>query len=239
MWRLSCCIIILSILTGCRKDCIEGEGPIISENLFAPYFDEVELRGSFDVFIEQDDDFEVRAVGHRNIVDRVQLDETDDRLSIGLESDCFRDFDLTIYISMPEIRGVHLEGSGDIRLDDFIENDGPLSLEIDGSGDIRLESVEGTEFVRVDIDGSGDVRGSEDFPELIDLEVDIDGSGDYYGFDIIAEHAWVEIDGSGDCRLHVTETLDVEIDGSGDVFFRGNPVIISDISGSGDIIDAN
>ena len=81
--------------------------------------------------------------------------------------------------------------------------------------------MKGTEFLRVDIDGSGDVRGSEDFPELIDLEVDIDGSGDYYGFDIIAEHAWVEIDGSGD------------------VFFRGNPVIISDISGSGDIIDAN
>lgn len=239
MWRLSCCIIIASILTGCTKDCIEGEGPIISENLFASYFDEVELRGSFDVFIEQDDDFEVRAVGHRNIVERVQLDESDNKLSIGLESDCYRDFDLTIYISMPEVRGVHLEGSGDIRLDDFIENDGPLVLEIDGSGDIHLESVEGTELLQVDIDGSGDIRATENFPDLVYLEVETDGSGDYYGFDIIAQHAWVEIDGSGDCRLHVIETLDVEIDGSGDVYYRGDPVITSEIQGSGDIIDAN
>jgi hypothetical protein len=209
-----------------------------SEVLFAPAFDGIRAKGSFNVFIEHGENQEVRAVGHPNIINRLQLDLVGDILNIDLESDCYRDFELAIYITTPSIETVLLDGSGDIDIS-TMENDSNLNLEINGSGSIDFNEFTGVTNLNVSIDGSGTIRGFADFPDLTNLHVDIEGSGDYRGFDVITENCVVHIEGSGDCRVHVTENLDVNIAGSGNVYYKGNPVITTDISGSGDIINSN
>ncbi len=227
------------LLSSCDKnDCIPGEGPVISETLFAPDFDGVRVNGNLDVFIEHGDTQEVTAIGHPNIIDRLRLDEVGDILIIELENDCYRDYELAIYITTPNIERVELDGSGMVDIAPM-ENETDLSLELNGSGDIQFQSFTGVVNLSVEIDGSGTVRGFDAFPDLVNLDIDIEGSGDYRGFDVITENCIVDISGSGDCRVHVLENLDVTINGSGDVFYRGYPNINSTINGSGDIIDAN
>jgi hypothetical protein len=232
-------VLSLSVLTSCDKeDCIRGEGSVISETLYAPDFEGIRVNGSLDVFIEHGETQEVIAIGHPNIIDRVRLDEIGDILIIELESDCYRDYELAIYITTPNLERVELDGSGMVDIGPM-ENETDLSLELNGSGDIQFQSFTGVSNLIVEIDGSGTVRGFDDFPDLVNLDIDIEGSGDYRGFDVITENCIVDISGSGDCRVHVLENLDVTINGSGDVFYRGFPNISSTINGSGDIINAN
>jgi hypothetical protein len=69
---------------------------------------------------------------------------------------------------------------------------------------------------------------------------------DYYGFAaFFAQVAkkrgedgaeWVVWNrGSGDVRVHATESLQVDIAGSGDVRYRGEPKVSKKVAGSGDV----
>jgi hypothetical protein len=50
-----------------------------------------------------------------------------------------------------------------------------------------------------------------------------------------ARDVGIRISGSGDAKVHATETLQVTIAGSGDVRYRGQPKVTKKISGSGDV----
>lgn len=227
------------ILSSCAKeDCVEGTGPVGTEVLYTASFEGIRSEASIDIFIENGDTQEVRAVGHANIIDRLQLDVMGDILHIDLQSDCYRDYELALYITTPNIEKVYLDGSGSIDIDPM-ENESDLLIDIQGSGQVTMDAISGVQNLDVRIDGSGTVRAFDDFPDLVNLNIDIEGSGDYRGFDLITENCEVSIDGSGDCRVHVTENLDVNIQGSGDVYYRGTPNISSNISGSGDLVNAN
>ncbi|NND95229.1 MAG: DUF2807 domain-containing protein [Flavobacteriales bacterium] len=238
-FKLLTVLIVIATLSSCDKeDCIEGNGPVVAQELYAPDFDAVKAEGSLDIFIEDGDEQVVEAVGHSNIIDYLLVDEIGGTLHIELENDCYRDYELAIYISTPSIERVELDGSGNIDIAPM-EMDNDLELEIDGSGDIDFNSLEGVQNLQVEIDGSGTVRGHDSWDDLINLEIDIEGSGDYRGFDVMTENCEISISGSGDCRVFVTDNLDIIINGSGDVYYKGNPNIFSSISGSGDVIDAN
>jgi hypothetical protein len=231
---------ILTSMSSCRKDdgCTKGSGTITSEILYSPEFTGVKASGSFDIVIQQGEEHKIEAIGHPNIIDRIQTDVSGDLLTIDLESGCFRDFELAMHITLPSIDRLLLDGSGNINVL-AMENDSDLEIDLRGSGDITLYEMELTQNLFVRIDGSGEVKTYAAFPDLINLEIDIEGSGDYRGFDTESENCTVSINGSGDVRTHANSTLDVEINGSGNVHYRGAPAITVDISGSGDLIDAN
>jgi hypothetical protein len=239
MLKYSLLFALLVLLVSCDKDdCIKGSGSVVSESLFAPSFDAIKVKGSMDVFIEDGPDQEVVAVGHPNIIDHLIIDEIGGTLIIDLENDCYRDYELAIYITTPFIERIELDGSGDIEIDSF-EMDNDLELEIEGSGNIDFNGLAGVDNLEVQIEGSGTVRGHSSWAELTNLYISIEGSGDYRGFDVLTENCDIDITGSGDCRVFVSENLNVDISGSGNVYYKGNPVITSSIQGSGSVIDSN
>jgi len=237
---LFCLAFCLMIMSSCNRDknCVEGQGSIQSEILYTGSFTGVKAKGSMDIRIEEGDEFEVRAIGHPNIIDRLMTDVDDDILEIDLQNDCYKDYELGIEITMPMVEKLILDGSGSINVL-AMENESDLTVELKGSGDIDLHSMEGTMNLDVSIDGSGQVDAHGPFSSLLNLDVEIAGSGDYKGFGVAAQNCLVTIDGSGDCRLTAIENLDVLIQGSGDVHYKGNPDIDFTSSGSGSLINAN
>jgi len=213
-------------------NCEQGEGPEVERVLDLPDFTGVKLSCEAKVFITQGDVFEVVAVGEDNIIDELELDVQDDTWNIEFDH-CVNDYDLEIYITMPDIEYLGVSGSGEIRGDNFftVQN---IVLRVSGSGGICLglyaEDVDGK------ISGSGQVEleGEAEY-----LDFDISGSGDLEAFNMPVEKADISISGSGDASVHVLEVLDVRISGSGDVYYKGHPVLNTHISGSGDVIDAN
>lgn len=213
-------------------DCESGDGPIVEEVLSISEFTGVDLKCAADVYITQGPDFEVLAIGEQNIIDELETDVRNDVWDIEFDH-CVKNYDLDIYITMPEIDYLEISGSGEIVGETFFETQ-DITLRISGSGEMCLGLI--AEEIDGRISGSGDVELEGEAEEL---DFKISGSGDLGAFQLIVEEADISIPGSGDAAVHVLEFLKVRISGSGDVFFKGFPELDVDISGSGDVVDAN
>ena len=213
-------------------NCESGTGPVVDVAPDLPNFTGVRLEADARVFITQGDNFEVMARGEENIIERLQLNVQNDTWTIGF-SQCVKNYDLEIYITMPVIDLLSISGSGEITGETFFDTE-DIVLRISGSGKMCLglysETIDGK------ISGSGEVEleGDAEF-----LDFGISGSGDLKAFGLIAGKADINISGSGDAAVHVLDVLDVSISGSGNVYYKGSPILNVTISGSGDVIDAN
>ncbi|MCB0638253.1 MAG: DUF2807 domain-containing protein [Lewinella sp.] len=227
-------------LTGCWIDddtdvfgCVNGAGPIVSEVITLPSFDAIIVDMAADVFLTQGDEQSVTIEAKANIIDEIER-----RVSGGvwrIDTDrCVRDADqVTIYITVPDLRMVKISGSGDVVGENTFEV-GDMELNISGSGDIDLGLI--ADDVDAKISGSGNIMldGQAD-----ELHINISGSGEVRAFDLPVRESSVIISGSGDAEVTVEESLTIRISGSGDVFYRGNPTLDISVSGSGDVIDDN
>ena len=230
---LSGCVIDVSDDDGIFGRCVDGEGPLVSEELVIDRIVGIDLSVPAKVYIEQGEQQSITVEGKQNIIDRIELD-VQSRIWEIETSRCVRDIDqLTFFITLPDIQYLKISGSGEIVSEDFLVTD-DLELYISGSGDIDL----GVEADDIDskISGSGRIRleGVAD-----DTKFEVSGSGDYETFGLECSTSYLEIRGSGDAEVTVLNELDVRITGSGDVFYKGTPALNVQITGSGDVINAN
>lgn len=118
---------------------------------------------------------------------------------------------VTMYVTMPNISGLAIGGSGSIVVKDEFNEMGDLDLSIGGSGDIEIAGK--AKNVKVSIAGSGDVKASG-----------LSGS-----------NCDVSIAGSGNAKVGEMQALEVSIAGSGDVGYKGEPKLTKSIAGSGNV----
>jgi len=86
--------------------------------------------------------------------------------------------------------------------------------------------------------GSGNIHITQ-FNNQPELEISLYGSGSFMGYPMQVADCRIQIEGSGECEVNVTETLDAAIKGSGNIYYRGHPRITTDIKGSGTLISSN
>jgi hypothetical protein len=192
-----------------------------------------------EVIISQGAIREVIAVGDANVVDHIDTDVSNGEWIIDFDHGCYDNYDLTIYITVPELNEIALSGSGHITVNDFDNQGEDLELRLSGSGTISLNNFIGTENLSVNISGSGTITNSGTMSTLRDQHIKISGSGSYRGFNHPSDYCSINIPGSGNCEVQVQQTLDVKISGSGNVYYKGYPTVTSDITGSGSVVDAN
>lgn len=236
---LSLFALLAFTFTSCDLDdindlCEKGEGETVSRTLELESFHSIVVDVSADVFLQQGDVQSITVEGQENIIDLLELDVRNETWEIDFNKNCVRqDQDLKIFITIPDIQRLEIDGSGNLTGENLFVLDN-LNLLIDGSGDLDV-AVEAEE-VTARIEGSGDIllEGSTDIARYI-----IRGSGDIRAFDMQAISADVEIRGSGEVEVSVSDFLKVDIDGSGDVYYKGDPEIDLRVDGSGELKDAN
>jgi hypothetical protein len=137
-----------------------------------------------------------------------------------------------IKVTMPEFRGLHIQGSGDADIAGF-KDQGKVELRISGSGDVKFAGTCGGLDVR--IEGSGDVLLAEG--QAGSLHGGIQGSGNLKSRDFKAKNVSVGIDGSGDADIQVAGgALNLAVNGSGDIRWTGEASTVSTAThGSGSI----
>lgn len=213
--------------------CIDGNGPVVTQDINLADFSGVDLQMAADVFITQGSVQEVHIEGKQNIIDHIKRSVNGGVWEIETDH-CVRDIgDMKIFITIPDITSLRISGSGRIVGQNTFAV-GDIDLNISGSGDIDL-GLEADD-VTGKISGSGAIilEGTGD-----ELDMKISGSGDLNAFDMEFRNAFLEITGSGDADVRVTDNLTVKITGSGDVFYKGNPVLDVTITGSGRVVNAN
>lgn len=227
-------------LTSCQDGwfCIKGEGEIITETLSLDDFSGIEVSHATDVVISQGPVQIVEAEGHGNIIDRLKTNVVNGFWDIDLEKGTYCTYDLTIYITVPDINKIYISGAGDVLLNDF-EDQQELELKISGAGKIEMNKFEGATDLDATISGSGKIVGNGAFTDLENLNIKISGSGKYDAYPVITKDCYVHISGAGNCYVHALENLEAKISGAGSVYYKGNPLISTDISGAGNVVNKN
>jgi len=137
-----------------------------------------------------------------------------------------------IHVTMPEFRGVHIQGSGDADIAGFKDSE-KVDLHISGSGDVKFAGSAGG--IAVSIEGSGDVVLAQG--QAGSLQAQIQGSGNLKAADFKAKNVSVAIEGSGDADIRVAGgALKLSVNGSGDIRWTGDASAVSAAThGSGTI----
>lgn len=211
-------------------DCVKGNGKVTTELRPVGAFTGVQVKGSTDVVLRQDDRVSVEVEAEENLIPLIRTAVEDGALVIDTRKCIDNTKPVVVHVAAPRLTSILVSGSGNIRSEGHLVAE-KIDIGVSGSGDIAL-SLAGTELV-ARISGSGGItlKGSGR-----SLDAEIDGSGDIDASDLPVTRARAHINGSGDCAVNTAERLDAAISGSGDITYRG-PVsdVRSTINGSGSV----
>ena len=195
-------------------------------------FKAVVTGGSEDLFVTQGNTQKVRIEGDEDIVKDIDTYVRNGVLYIEYKGRGYhRSHDQTrVYVTMKEVNGLKLAGSGSIIGETPITTD-ELELGISGSGSIKLD-VTATQ-INSGISGSGNIKLTG---KTTDNNFKISGSGDVNTLDLKAENCAVQISGAGDAKVYVSKRLEVKVSGSGSIRYAGDPdKVNTNVSGSGSV----
>lgn len=202
------------------------------ENRDVSGFTQVSFGISGNLFIKTGPQFSLVLEGDKNILDDIETEVSGNKLVIRKKNwrSSLRDEKVIVNLTMPQIEGLSVSGSGKAEILNPVESDN-LNLAVSGSGKILISDLNADDL-NCAISGSGDIilggKGSVD-----DGEISISGSGSFSGEAVEIDHLEIGVSGSGNCICNVKETLDASVSGSGDVLYSGNPKIDARVSGSG------
>jgi hypothetical protein len=206
------------------------------------------------LYLKQGSPQKVELEGDQDVLEEVETEVSGGRLKIGKEGKWFdwsNDKKITVYITVPNIEGVAVSGSGDIiGQSKFKTND--LQLNVSGSGSLSIDA-EANGKVDANVSGSGDMDLKGHFESF---ESDVSGSGKVIlaaTIDALADFGIsgsgkVEASGSADMvKTNIsgsgkvlaanleTNRCDIRISGSGDVEINVKNELDANISGSGSV----
>jgi hypothetical protein len=184
------------------------------------------------LYLKQGNKYEVILEGDRDYIEEIETEVRNDRLVIKREKwFSFQNKKVTVYITMPEIEGLSVSGSGYLLAEDQLECD-ELDLSVSGSGDIVLEDLLADELDcgisgsgSINLEGEGADRG----------EISISGSGNFTAESFEFDKLDVSISGSGRCKCYVNGQLNARVSGSGNIYYKGSPSVDAKSSGSGKV----
>jgi hypothetical protein len=200
-------------------------------------FTEISLRISANVHLEQGEKQSLEIVAKPSTLEEIITEVKDGKLIIRFPNknyvwSTFQPGEITIYITVPEINGLGISGSGDIIAENEIKTK-ILDMAVSGSGNIKLSELT-AERVKSAISGSGDIIVAGKTAAQ-DLSVTISGSGNFKGLDYSADDVTIKIAGSGNAGIEANKNLYVRLAGSGNVTYKGRPLIDQSIAGSGSV----
>ena len=196
-------------------------------------FSEIGYGIAGNLYIKTGPEFSVVLEGDKKYLSLVETSVKNGKLVI--RTDNYRLFNnerANVYITLPELKGLGVSGSGDAQVENNLKNEA-LNLHVSGSGKIFVPEVI-TGSLNCSISGSGDIiiKGVGDIDKG---DISISGSGRYSGESAKFKSLRVGISGSGNCTCNVVESLNVSISGSGNVYYSGDPKIDARVSGSGHV----
>ena len=196
-------------------------------------FSLIDLSISADVYITQGKGHSLEIQASEKALQKIITKVKGDELIIEWKNNNYHgNGDITIKITVEEIDGLRIAGSGNIICSSALNSD-ELNLSIAGSGDITLKDLKARK-IRSEVAGSGNIKlGGNSNVEA--HKINIAGSGDVVVKKLQTKKVVVNIAGSGNCYVFATEELDVNIAGSGDVYYFGDPKVESNVMGSGDV----
>lgn len=214
---------------------IEGNGHIVKETRNLSGYTAVGSSGSWDVMIAYGQSNTIEVEGDENLLPYIETKVENGKLMIsnGKHSNLRSKNKITIYITMTQLSGISLSGSGDIIGNGKFTNEGTTDFKLSGSGSIQLD-FQKIRNANLAISGSGKIRltGAAE-----SVETHISGSGNIDCSQLISDRVAAYVSGSGNTRVNANASLEAHISGSGNIYYSGAAGSLQKhVSGSGRVI---
>lgn len=216
---------------------VNGSGRAASEARDVGEFEAITVAGPFDVQVRAASREAVRISADDNLLPLVETVVESGRqgrtLKIRLrdgQGAILPKAPLRVEVDVRRLSGLHLAGSGDVRVERM---DTPaLQATVSGSGSLRFDGLTaGT--LELKVAGSGEVIASG---KATRATVAVAGSGDVKLAELAADELKLSVAGSGDADVTANQALSVSIAGSGDVRYGGAVQNVrSSVAGSGTV----
>lgn len=223
------CISIAFLASSC--DQVTGTGPVITSTRNVDHFKAIESTMSSNTLISIGTLYSVKIEAQKNIIDLIETDVEGDRLVIKTKKgiNVSTDKAIIIRITMPEVTGIDVTGSGSVKILNSITNKS-LHLDVSGSGDIETAAIT-AEQLEATITGSGNIKLASGTCK--ESRLSMTGTGDAAFGNLKTKVMNAELTGSGNADVNVSDFLKVSITGSGDVNYTGNAQVSAEVTGSG------
>ncbi|MBL6449736.1 DUF2807 domain-containing protein [Fulvivirga sp. 29W222] len=209
-----------------------GNGNIISEKRNIEDFKEIEIGGSYEVFLTKSEKPALTIVADENLHQFINVDQHGDVLEIFSEATLESEEGVKLYIDYVELMAVNTSGAAVIKSDNVISGD-YLRLEMSGAGVIDLDVD--LKALKINISGAGAVELSGN---VIEQNIQMSGAGGLEAYDLISQRSKVDISGVGGAAVTVKKRLEATVSGVGGISYRGNPEEVnSNVSGLGTIVE--
>lgn len=238
---LAACFMLFS---ACNReqldDCYTNTGPQTVIDREINDFHSIELNNNVNLVLTQGNAFHIKVEGGKNILSSIKTDVTDSTLIILNTMKCnwMRSYEreITVYATVPSLREIRYEGSGDVR------NEGQMKLD---SLQVSIWGGAGSFNLNLDVEnlnlalhyGTVDltVKG-----HAIITTIFANSYGPFYCSQLISNITYIRNSGTNDCHVYARHILEVEIPSVGDIYYSGNPREIKrNITGSGKLIKAD
>jgi hypothetical protein len=244
-----CALALLSL--GAFADVVIGNGKVETDRRSVSAFSSISMGGSGTLRVHKGAQ-KVELTCDSNILPYITTDVEGGELKIGFKpfTSINKATKMQFDVTLPDLKGVRLAGSGDAYVDAFkgdsfsasLSGSGGIkaaleyrsvSLKLSGSGGFDA-TVKAKEFdLRCTGSGGAFVKGSADR-----VDVAMSGSADLGGRDLATQDARIIVSGSSHIEIRAAKSIDVTLSGSGDLRYWGNPSISQRVSGSGRIVKA-
>jgi phage shock protein PspC (stress-responsive transcriptional regulator) len=191
-------------------------------------FDELDIRGLFDVHIMAGDEYAVELVGSGDEKDKYEIYKRGETLVVEYE-DGTRQFDrekmmpdmneIRLNITMPNLARIEAEGFGSIKFDEFTCD----NLAIDLRGPVKLRGYLNAHNLAVNLTGKAEADLSG---EVNNLNAELEFASSLKAYNLEASDAVVEATGASFAKVNVSNTLTMEEGLASDIDYRGDPQII-------------
>ncbi len=190
-------------------------------------FDELDLRGLFDIHIMRGDEYAVELIGDGDEKDKYEIYKRGETLVIEYEGRT-RQFDwekmrpdmreIRLNVTMPNLDRIEAEGLGTIRFDEFTCD----NLAIDLRGPVKLRGQLNAHNLAVNLTGKAEADLSG---EVNNLNADLEFASSLKAYNLEASDAVVEARGASSAKVNVKNTLKMTEKLAGDIDYRGDPQV--------------
>jgi len=183
-------------------------------------FDELDLRGVFDVRIHRGDDYRVELDGSEDEKKKYTIYRSGETLVIDFEGkksfnwDKVMNDEVRINITMPSLEKLDAIGYGTIRFDEFNVTD--MEMEIKGPIKVRGELT--AEDVVLNLSGKAEVELSG---RANKLSADLELASKLKAYNFEVTDAIIEAKGASSAKVNVTNSLEMEEGVASDIDYRG------------------
>jgi hypothetical protein len=107
--------------SSCSKEHIKGNGTTVTETRTVSGFSKIDASGSSKVYITQGAVFKVEVKGYSNLLPYYETKQVNNTLQLGYKQDVnVKNDNIEVYVTLPALTGLELEGSGDIHTAEYL-----------------------------------------------------------------------------------------------------------------------